>query len=37
LLSGYIADRSRRLKEVAFAGYAFSAISRLGLLIVGSA
>jgi len=36
LASGYLADRTRRLKEVAFAGYAFSAVSRLGLLIVGS-
>ena len=36
LISGYVADRSRKLKEVAFAGYAFSAVSRIGLLIVGS-
>ena len=37
LVTGYLADRTRRLKEVAFAGYAFSAVSRLGLLIAGSA
>jgi MFS family permease len=35
-ISGYLADRVRRLKEVAFAGYALSAASRLGLLAVGS-
>src|SRR5688572_18017387 len=35
-ISGYLADRIRRLKEVAFAGYALSAASRLGLLVVGS-
>jgi MFS family permease len=35
LVAGYWADRSRRHKEVAVAGYALSAISRLGLLVVG--
>lgn len=33
--SGLIADRWRRPKEVATAGYAFSAVCRLGLLLVG--
>ena len=33
--SGLIADRWRRAKEVATAGYAFSAICRIGLLLVG--
>lgn len=37
LISGFLADRSRRHKEIALAGYAFSALSRLGLLVVGSA
>jgi MFS family permease len=32
LASGVVADRSRRYKEVAWVGYAGSAISRLGLL-----
>jgi MFS family permease len=36
LISGYLADRSRRLKETAVAGYALSALSRLGMLLVGS-
>jgi MFS family permease len=33
--SGLIADRRQRVKEVATAGYAFSAFCRLGLLLVG--
>src|SRR5688500_3962448 len=33
--SGLIADRWRRAKEVATAGYAFSALCRIGLLLVG--
>lgn len=33
--SGLIADRMQRVKEVATAGYGFSAICRLGLLLVG--
>lgn len=36
LIAGYMADRSRKHKEIAFAGYAFSAISRIGLLLVGN-
>src|SRR5215213_7521694 len=35
IASGLIADRWRRTKEVAAAGYAFSAICRIGLLLVG--
>jgi MFS family permease len=35
IASGLIADRWRRPKEVATAGYAFSAICRIGLLLVG--
>jgi MFS family permease len=35
LFSGFMADRSRRHKEIAVAGYALSAVSRLGLLLVG--
>lgn len=35
LLSGFMADRSRRHKEIAVAGYSLSAVSRLGLLVVG--
>jgi MFS family permease len=35
IASGLIADRWRRAKEVATAGYAFSAICRIGLLLVG--
>jgi MFS family permease len=35
IASGLIADRWRRTKEVATAGYAFSAICRIGLLLVG--
>jgi MFS family permease len=35
LVAGFCADRSRRHKEVAVAGYALSALSRLGLLVVG--
>src|SRR5207248_2439548 len=37
LLSGFVADRWRRYKEVAALGYALSAASRLGLLLVGAA
>jgi MFS family permease len=33
--SGLIADRWRRVKEVATAGYAFSAVCRIGLLLAG--
>lgn len=36
LIAGFLADRSRRHKEIAVAGYAFSAVSRLGLLLVGN-
>jgi len=36
LVAGIAADRWRRQKEVAVGGYAFSAISKLGLLAVGS-
>lgn len=36
LIAGYMADRSRKHKEIAFAGYAFSAVSRIGLLLVGN-
>ncbi len=36
IASGLIADRWRRAKEVATAGYAFSAISRIGLFLVGA-
>ena len=35
IISGLIADRWRRAKEVATAGYAFSALCRIGLLLVG--
>jgi MFS family permease len=35
IASGLIADRWRRVKEVATAGYAFSAVCRIGLLLVG--
>ncbi len=35
IASGLIADRWRRPKEVATAGYAFSAMCRLGLLLIG--
>src|SRR5688500_8153413 len=37
LLGGWLADRWRRDREVAAAGYALSAASRLGLLAAGSA
>jgi MFS family permease len=37
LISGFLADRTRQHKEIAVAGYALSAISRLGLLLVGGA
>lgn len=33
-ISGYLADRTGKLKEVAVAGYTLSAVSRLGLLVV---
>jgi predicted MFS family arabinose efflux permease len=33
---GFAADRTRRHKEVAFVGYALSAVARLGLLVVKS-
>lgn len=36
LLSGICADRWRRQKEVATAGYAFSAVSKLGLMTAGT-
>jgi len=35
LISGFLADRSRKHKEIAVTGYALSAISRLGMLVVG--
>ena len=35
IASGLIADRWQRAKEVATAGYAFSAVCRVGLLLVG--
>jgi MFS family permease len=35
IASGLIADRWRRAKEVATAGYAFSAVCRIGMLLVG--
>jgi len=37
LIAGIAADRWRRQKEVAVGGYAFSAISKLGLVAVGGA
>jgi MFS family permease len=37
LVSGFTADRWRRHKEVAAAGYGLSAICKLGLLVVGGA
>jgi MFS family permease len=37
LAGGYVADRWRRYKEVAEAGYGISAICKLGLLLAGSA
>ena len=36
IFGGVAADRSRRHKEVAVAGYALSAVARLGLLVVGN-
>lgn len=36
IFGGFLADRTRRHKEVAVAGYALSAVSRFGLLIVGN-
>ena len=36
IIAGFIADRTRRPKEVAFAGYGISAVSKL-LLLLGSA
>jgi MFS family permease len=35
-MGGFVGDRSRRHKETAAAGYALSAVTRLGLLAVGS-
>lgn len=35
--SGFIGDRSRRHKDVAFVGYGLSALARLGLLLGGQA
>jgi MFS family permease len=37
LAGGFVADRSRRPKRVAVVGYALSAISRFGLLVIGGA
>ncbi len=37
LVAGFVADRSRRHKDVAVAGYALSAVSRLGLIAAGPA
>lgn len=37
LASGYLSDRSRRHKAVAFLGYLLSAISKCGLLVAGFA
>jgi MFS family permease len=37
IVSGVVADRWRRHKEVAIAGYGLSAVCKLGLLIVGGA
>ena len=36
LVGGYLADRTRRYKTVAIAGYGLSAVSRVGLLAFGS-
>jgi MFS family permease len=36
LVGGYLADRTGRYKSVAFAGYALSMVSRIGLLAFGS-
>ncbi|HKA58575.1 MAG TPA: MFS transporter [Gemmatimonadales bacterium] len=36
IFGGFAADRSRRYKEVAVAGYGLSAVARLGLLVVGN-
>lgn len=36
IFGGVVADRTRRLKEVAVAGYALSAVARLGLLVAGN-
>src|SRR5688500_5578733 len=36
LAGGYVADRWRRYKETAVAGYAISALCRLGLLVPGA-
>jgi MFS family permease len=37
LLGGVLADRTRRHKQVAVAGYGLSSIARLGMVLVGSA
>jgi MFS family permease len=36
IFGGFAADRTRRHKEVALAGYGLSAVARLGLLVVGN-
>jgi len=36
VISGFLSDRWRRPKEVAATGYAFSALCKLGFLVVGS-
>jgi MFS family permease len=36
LVGGYLADRTRRYKAVAIAGYGLSMVSRIGLLAFGS-
>ncbi len=37
LLGGYLADRFRQRKLVAFIGYAMSAVAKVGLLFTGNA
>ena len=36
LLGGFVADRTRRHKEVAVVGYSLSTLTRLGMLLVGN-
>ena len=36
LLGGFVADRTRRHKEVAVVGYSLSTLTRLGMLLIGS-
>lgn len=36
IAAGFLSDRWKRHKEVAVTGYAFSAVSKLGLLVLGS-